>query len=45
VLICLKKFGQLQIEVDWIKKDLLPGLILSEEVKSISLNDEKPYYF
>ena len=30
-----KKVGQLQIEVDWLKKDRLSGMSVSEKVKCI----------
>ena len=36
-----KKVGQLQIEVDWLKKDRLSGMSVSEKVKCIDGNDKK----
>lgn len=36
-----QKVGQLQIEVDWPKKDRLPGMSVSEKVKCIDVNDKK----
>ena len=36
-----KKVGQLQIEVDWLKKDRLSGMIVSEKVKYIVGNDKE----
>ena len=33
--------GQLQIEVDWLKKDRLSGMSVSEKVKCIDGNDKK----
>jgi len=35
-----KKVGQLQIEVDWLKKDRLSGMSVSEKVKCIDGNDK-----
>jgi len=36
-----KKIGQLQIEVDWLKKDRLSGMSVSGKVKCIDGNDKK----
>ena len=36
-----QKVGQLQIEVDWLKKDRLSGMSVSEKVKCIDGNDKK----
>jgi len=33
-----QKVGQLQIEVDWLKKDRLSGMSVSEKVKCIDGN-------
>ncbi len=35
-----QKVGQLQIEVDWLKKDRLSGMSVSEKVKCIDGNDK-----
>jgi transposase len=37
-----QKVGQLQIEVDWLKKDLLSGRNFSEKVKPITGKSLKP---
>ena len=34
-----QKVGQLQIKVDWLKKDRLSGISVSEKVKCIDGND------
>ena len=36
-----QKVGQLQIEVDWLKKDRLSGMSVPEKVKCIDGNDKK----
>ena len=36
-----QKVGQLQIEVDWLKKDMLSGMSVSEKVKCIDGNDKE----
>ena len=36
-----QKVGQLQIEVDWLKKDRLSGMSVSEKAKCIDVNDKK----
>ena len=35
-----QKFGQLRIEVDWLKKDRLSGMSVSEKVKCIDGNNK-----
>jgi len=36
-----KKVGQLQIEVDWLKKDRLSGMSVSEKVKCIEVRNKR----
>ena len=36
-----QKVGQLQIEVDWLKKDRLSGMSVSEKVKCIDGRNKK----
>ena len=36
-----QKVGQLQIEVDWLKKDRLSGMSVSEKVKCIEGRNKK----
>ena len=37
-----QKVGQFQIEVDWLKKDRLSGISVSEKVKCIDGKDKEP---